>query len=379
MQRSPSWTAEHRDDHAARDASKRPCRSTRRSRSSPTSPTPQPVGPGRRHLRADRPGPGRPRRPLPPRRPDARHASRRWSTGSRPSSRPRRVVLTGEGSGVSAVDEIRFDADCERAPDRLHRRHPPRWLDAPRPAVRRAARSRRSPRTPSAGCRRRSMSERRASAARRDDGPMRVAVVGSGVSGLTAAYALNRRRPRRRAVRGDPTPGGHVATVTVDDAGGPGQRGHRASSSTTSRPTRASSACSRSWVSRPSRATCRSPRSAGPATSSSGRAARAASSPSAAWPRGPRTCACSRTSSGSTATPGRSSTRPTPTGMTLGEYLDDRRLRAGLPRPLPGADHGGRLVHGARAGRSSTRSTTCSASSTTTASSGSAGRSRGGP
>ena len=51
--------------------------------------------------------------------------------------------------------------------------------------------------------------------------PMRVAVVGAGVSGLTAAYALNQDGQRVTLFEGHPTPGGHTATVTVDAPAGP--------------------------------------------------------------------------------------------------------------------------------------------------------------
>lgn len=50
---------------------------------------------------------------------------------------------------------------------------------------------------------------------------MRIAIVGAGVSGLTATYALHRAGHDVRLYEGHREPGGHVATVTVDAPGGP--------------------------------------------------------------------------------------------------------------------------------------------------------------
>ena len=50
---------------------------------------------------------------------------------------------------------------------------------------------------------------------------MRIAIVGAGVSGLSAAHALDRAGHVVTLYEGEREPGGHVATVTVDAPDGP--------------------------------------------------------------------------------------------------------------------------------------------------------------
>ena len=247
--------------------------------------------------------------------------SRRWSTGSPPSS-----PLGGSSWRARARASTRSTRSAssrrgrDRDPHRLHRRHPAARLDAARAAVRR-----RDVRPDREGRARRhaASARRRSPRRRRDEGR------GHRGRGQRPDRGLRppRRRPRRRAVR---------ARADAGRARGDGRRSRRrlarststrASSSTTSRPTLGSWRSSTSSASRPSRATCRSPRPAARARSSSARAASAGSSPSRASPCDRRTCGCSRTSPGSTARRGRSSTDPEPTGLTLGDFLAERRVR----------------------------------------------------
>ena len=120
---------------------------------------------------------------------------------------------------------------------------------------------------------------------------VRIAVVGTGISGLASACLLSRRHEVHVFER-EPRLGGHTHTVQVPAVRPAATRGRTsglpstpASSSTTRRPTPCSSGSSTSSVSRRSRPTCRGRCGASGATSSTP-AAPGASSPSrGTWPR----------------------------------------------------------------------------------------------
>ena len=120
----------------------------------------------------------------------------------------------GRGSGVARRRRHPVRGDADRHADRLHRRHPAaRPAAAARPVRRRRLRAG-SPGTHATAC----------SGARppRDGGltGMDIAIVGAGVSGLTAAWAL-REDHRVTVFESETAPGGHVRTVTVEGADGP--------------------------------------------------------------------------------------------------------------------------------------------------------------
>ena len=150
--------------------------------------------------------------------------------------------------------------------------------------------------------------------------PMRMAVVGSGISGLASAWLLSRRHDVHLFER-EPRLGGHTYTVEIEDGGrtlaldtrlSRLQRGHVPQPGAALRPPR------RAHADPP---TCPSGCVATAATSSTRDRACWACSPSPSTWCDRRSCACWRTSCVSTPPGGRSWQEGRDPGQTLGEFV----------------------------------------------------------
>ena len=173
---------------------------------------------------------------------------------------------------------------------------------------------------------------------------MHVAIIGSGISGLSAAYAL-RGLHAIRLFEGDSRPGGHVKTVTVDDRERPARRRHRVHRlqrghlPATQRPLRGAGRRD------PADGDVARPPLSCAATSSSARSGRGgmfAQPDALARPSHWRMIADLRRFYAIAR--GRLDAG-TADRTTLGAFLEDGGLRRRLPRPLPRADRLRGLVH----------------------------------
>ena len=163
-----------------------------------------------------------------------------------------------------------------------------------------------------------------------------IAVVGSGVAGLTAAYTLSRHH-RVTLYEADDRLGGHAHTHLVDGGDGEVVAVDSRSWCTTTAPTRRCAGCSTNSAWRPATPTCRCRCARRQRPRVCGRAGhrRAVPHPGATW-HVRATCGCSPRSSGSTAPPrGCCGDSRRPTTETARDFLD----RHGFSRVLRRALH----------------------------------------
>ena len=145
------------------------------------------------------------------RQPGQAESTHRLDLRSAAGCRPRRFRFRRLGCG-----HYRVCSNADRHPGRLHGRYHSAGRHAARPAIHRRNLCKDRP-----GRRRRDPAPTRRAGIRDCVGPtVRVAVVVSGVGGLTAAYAMRRDHEVRLFER-EPVVGGHVKTVTVDADAGP--------------------------------------------------------------------------------------------------------------------------------------------------------------